>query len=233
MKTIIPNWPAPSNIHACTTTRTCWGEDISGVNNATQTQVTSLDSLLSLPATPIWVQQTHSNIAATADISHHGEVADGVFTSQAHQVCMILTADCLPVLVCDESGQHAAAIHAGWRGLASGVIENTINAMNADSATLMAWLGPAIGPQKFEVGADVYHAFTDQDPACQSCFTMHKPDKWMANLYQLAALRLNKLGIDKIYGGEYCTHTQKDLFFSYRRDQLKTGRMASVIWIDR
>lgn len=233
MKTIVPNWPAPSHVHACTTTRISWGEDISGVNSATPAQQASLDALLSLPATPIWVQQTHSNIAVSADPANHSEIADGVLTSQPHQVCMILTADCLPVLVCDQAGQHIAAIHAGWRGLASGVIENTIHAMETDPATLMAWLGPAIGPQKFEVGADVYHAFTDHDPASKSCFTSHAPEKWMANLYQLAAMRLNKLGIDKIYGGEYCTHSQKDLFFSYRRDHLKTGRMASVIWIDR
>lgn len=233
MKMITPNWPAPANVHACTTTRNSWGNDISGVNSATAEQLTSLDSLLSLPASPVWIQQTHSNIAVTAAPENHGEIADGVFTSEPKQVCMILTADCLPVLVCDREGNHAAAIHAGWRGLASGVIENTINAMGVNPQTLMAWLGPAIGPDKFEVGADVFQAFTEHDPASQSSFIAHAPDKWMANLYQLASLRLNKLGIDKIYGGEYCTHSQKDLFFSYRRDHLPIGRMASVIWIDR
>lgn len=233
MKLITPDWPAPEKIRAFTTTRSVWGENISGVNAATQSDRDSLVSLLSLPASPIWPQQTHSNIAVTADSSHHAAEADAVFTAQPEQVCMVLTADCLPVLLCSTDGAMAAAIHAGWRGLAKGVIENTVNTMQTDPANLLAWLGPAIGPHQFEVGADVYQAFTAHNPQCASCFISHQPDKWMANLYQLASLRLQQLGITNIYGGEYCTHTQKDLFFSFRRDQKKTGRMASVIWIDR
>ncbi|HTM63645.1 MAG TPA: peptidoglycan editing factor PgeF [Gammaproteobacteria bacterium] len=232
MNIIKPDWPAPAHIHAYTTTRQVWGENTTGASDATAEERTQLVSLLSLPAEPLWLKQTHSTIAVRAENAVDGVEADASYTSQTGQICLVLTADCLPVLICDKAGKNAAAIHAGWRGLAKGVMESTVHAMDAKPNDLMVWLGPAIGPNKFEVGPDVYQAFVEYDQDCTTCFTPHYQEKWMANLYQLAVRRLNKIGIHAIYGGEYCTHTQKDLFFSYRRDRSKTGRMASVIWID-
>lgn len=229
MKYIAPNWPAPSSIKAFTTLRNGWGAN----NTSETTERNRLTSLLSLPSEPIWLKQTHSIIAVPADPKHSNQEADASYTDLPNRVCLVLTADCLPVIICNEKGTQAAAVHAGWRGLANGIIENTINTMNANPQQLLVWLGPAIGPQKFEVGNDVYHAFTDHDPDSLSCFTSTATDKWLANLYQLAKVRLNRLGINQIYGGEYCTHSQSELFYSFRRDRGNAGRMASVIWIDQ
>jgi YfiH family protein len=226
---ITPNWPAPASVKACTTTRTLWGSPDPGSNDPTERA--RLQSLLALPADPIWLKQIHSTIAVPAEQNQLNTEADASYTDQTGRVCLVLTADCLPILVCNQQGTQVAAIHAGWRGLANGVIENTIRAMKTDPAQLLVWFGPAIGPQKFEVGTDVYQAFTQNNAALDTCFIPCAPEKWLANLYELAAARLNQIGVNKIFGGEYCTHTQSDLFFSYRRDQGKTGRMASVIWI--
>lgn len=231
MKVITPDWPAPSNIKACTTTKLLWGTPESLPSS--ETAHADLVQKLNLPSDPVWLKQTHSTIALPANPENKDREADASFTDQAHHICLVLTADCLPVLVCDRSGSHVAAIHAGWRGLAASVIENTVNAMSVDPKELMVWFGPAIGPQKFEVGADVYHAFTDHDPESAHCFQVKSSEKWLADLYQLAARRCALLGIKSIYGGGYCTYSQQDLFHSYRRDQQQTGRMASVIWIQR
>ena len=229
MQYITPRWPAPPTIKSLTTIRSCWGAP--DTSQAAERQ--RLATLFSLPSDPAWLKQIHSNIAIPANPHHCDHEADASYTDQLGRVCLVLTADCLPVLICNLQGTKVAAAHAGWRGLAKGIIENTITAMNTDPNQLLIWLGPAIGPEKFEVGSDVYYAFIDQDRAYEHCFTSISADKWLANLYQLATVRLNKLGIKKIYGGEYCTHRQNNLFYSYRRDQGKTGRMASVIWIDR
>lgn len=230
MNLITPNWPAPAHVNACTTVRSSWGgPDQSEESSSNRAE---LVSLLSLPADPVWLKQTHSNIAVTAKPEFRDTEADASYTDQPGNVCLVLTADCLPVLICDRQGTRVAAAHAGWRGLANGIIENTFNATQIAPADALVWLGPAIGPQKFEVGDDVYQAFTKQDPECAACFVAGKPGKWLANLYQLATRRLNKLGIHQVFGGEYCTYTQEDLFYSWRRDQQKAGRMASMIWID-
>jgi len=230
MNLITPNWPAPAHVNACTTVRSSWGgPDQSEESSSNRAH---LVSLLSLPTDPVWLKQTHSNIVVTANPNYRDAEADAAYADQPGQICLVLTADCLPVLICNRQGTRVAAAHAGWRGLANGIIENTVNAMQLAPADLLVWLGPAIGPQKFEVGDDVYQAFTNQDPEGASCFIAAKPGKWLANLYQLATRRLNKLGIHQVFGGEYCTHTQDDLFYSWRRDQQKAGRMASLIWID-
>jgi polyphenol oxidase len=227
MKLIQPDWPAPANIRACTTTRSIWGE-----NNTNEVdERAKLVSRLNLPDDPIWLKQTHSTIALPATAANRNQEADASYTDASDTVCLVLTADCLPVLICNEQGTKVAAIHAGWRGLAAGVIESTIQSMESDPANLLIWLGPAIGPQKFEVGKDVFDAFTQNDAAASSCFIPGQPDKWMANLYQLATHRLNKLGVTRIYGGKYCTYSQDDLFFSWRRDKSKTARLASMIWM--
>lgn len=225
---IKPDWPAPQHIHAYTTLRTGFSVEKSP-NHVTENHV--LTTLFSLPETPIWINQTHSNIAIRADDASLDCEADASYTATSNRVCVVLTADCLPVLLTSKDGKEVAAIHAGWRGLASGIIENTIANMQTPGDQLLAWLGPAIGPNRFEVGQDVYDAFTKNDVAAQQSFARLNADKWLANLYQLATRRLNKLGVTQVYGGEYCTHTQSELFFSYRREKGTKGRMASVIWI--
>lgn len=225
MKYIQADWPAPANIQAYTTTRIGWG-------GPTSDKETIVSAIPNLPEQPHWLKQTHSNIALEAMPAHAGQPGDACFTSQRGRVCAVITADCLPVLICDRQGTHVAAIHAGWRGLASGVIDNTLKALNLPGTELLAWLGPAIGPDKFEVGSDVLEAFLAVHQSAESAFRPLGKQKYLANLYELATIRLREYGITSIHGGNYCTHTQTDWFYSYRRDNGNTGRMASVIWIE-
>jgi YfiH family protein len=236
MNIITPDWPAPAEIRAFTTTRPYWGKNIGNVDAILQQESARLTALMALPSEPVWLNQTHSDIAVCANThTDPYQAADASYTDKPNQICVVLTADCLPILLCNAKANRVAAIHAGWRGLANGVVENTVQALKSgqNDSDWLAWLGPAIGPEKFEVGADVYHAFTEQDAESKRCFVPGAPEKWLANLYDLATLRLQKLGITHIYGGEYCTHSDPDLFFSWRRDRLKTGRMASLIWIEK
>lgn len=242
MNFITPNWPAPKHIKAYTTLRTGWGgrkphHDLNKGNYKNDdphyvAESENLKKLLHLPDEPIWITQTHSNIAIEALPENKERLADASYTNKANHVCVVLTADCLPILICNQQGTHVAVIHAGWRGLANGIIETTLAALGRDVTGFMVWLGPAIGPSKFEVGKDVYDAFTTQHADTELAFQPHIEGKWHADLYTLAKIRLKKLGISQIYGGEYCTYTQQDLFFSYRRDKGRTGRMASLIWIE-
>jgi len=157
--------------------------------------------------------------------------ADACITSHPGTVCVVMAADCLPVLLCDEQGSTVGAVHAGWRGLCDGVIESTVHAMNVPPFSLMAWLGPAIGPQAFEVGEEVRAAFVAQQPEAAAAFISGISGKWYADIYLLARLRLNALGVTRIYGGGLCTHTDSMHFFSYRRDGV-TGRMGTFIWLE-
>lgn len=226
MAYIIPDWPAPQHVRAFTTTRSGWhGPALTG-------ESATLSELLDLPGEPAWLKQVHSNIVVPALPGSTRPEADASYTNKPNTVCLILTADCLPILICDRHGEQVAAIHAGWRGLASGIIENTMKAMNANPSKLLAWLGPAIGPQHFEVGEDVYSAFIEHDKEAAKGFQPHGSDKWLANLYTLAEQRLNAINIHSIYGGDYCTYSQEQLFFSYRREKGQTGRMASAIWFE-
>lgn len=231
MKYLTPDWPAPAHIKAYTTTRHSFGTSKS--NTISDEEKQHLQTLFQLPNDPIWLNQTHSTSVIHAIPDNKYQMADASFTHQPNHICAVITADCLPILICNKQGTHIAAIHAGWRGLAGGIITNTLEALAQPANELLVWLGPAIGPQKFEVGKDVYEAFTHHHPESVSAFTPHKPEKWLADLYQLAKIRLTDHGISHIYGGNFCTFTQDDLFFSYRRDQGKTGRMASLIWIDQ
>lgn len=236
MKYITAEWPAPAHIKAYTTVRTGWGNGpYRGNDDPNCTTVRqSLADLLALPTEPVWVNQKHTNIALEALPSNKECIADATYTRDTGQVCVVLTADCLPVFVCDKQGSQIAVIHAGWRGLASGIIENTLTAMNIAADNTLIWLGPAIGPTRFEVGKDVYDAFVNLHPESASAFTPQKHhEKWLANLYQLAKIRLTQQGVTQIYGGNYCTYSQEDLFFSYRREKGNTGRMANVIWIEK
>ncbi len=182
-----------------------------------------------VPSEPGWLQQVHS--ATVVETCVGVPEADASFTRQAGTVSAVLTADCLPVLFCDRAGSVVATAHAGWRGLAGGVLEATVAAMNVPPDQVLAWMGPAIGPQAFEVGFEVLQTFVAQHPEAAAAFIPHAPDKWLADIYQLARIRLNAIGVQAVYGGGRCTFKEADSFFSYRRDGV-TGRMASLIWLE-
>lgn len=234
-----PDWPAPATVRAYTTLRPLFKahEPLPAYNPEQRTSYVQLcESLmhdLALPTAPIWLEQIHSADVCEAIPQNQNKKADASFTHEPERICAVITADCLPILLCNRQGTQVAAIHAGWRGLAKGVIENTVKQLRDPAADLLAWLGPGIGPTQFEVGAEVYDAFTASHPHAKIAFKPHTADKWLANLYQLAKLRLETLGVTQIYGGKFCTYTQEELFYSYRRDKGKTGRMASLIWISR
>ncbi|MCL7420806.1 MAG: peptidoglycan editing factor PgeF [Methylobacter sp.] len=235
-----PDWPAPGRVHAVTTLRTggVSGGGFSSLNPATHVgdQAGAVErnrhiikTMLKLPAEPAWLEQIHSNKAVDAGITRSLVQADASYTDKPGIVCAVLTADCLPLLVCNTEGTEIAAIHAGWRGLLSGVIGNTVAAMR--SRELLVWLGPAIGPERFEVGAEVREAFIEKSAAFAPAFKARGNGKWLADIYQLARIDLAVLGINNIYGGHFCTVTDHERFYSYRRDK-ETGRMATLIWRD-
>ncbi len=238
---IYPDWPAPANIVALTTTRQGGISEApyANFNLAAHTGDNAehvahnrhlLREIFTLPNEPAWLQQTHSTIAVKIDPHFQSCEADASYSDEAGQICVVMTADCLPILICNNAGTEVAAIHAGWKGLANGVIETTVNQLQSDPADLLVWLGPAIGPTAFQVGKDVYDLFIQPDSEALAAFNAQAQEKWLANIYQLARLRLKKLGIQAIYGGDYCTYTDEERFFSYRRDG-DTGRMASLIYI--
>jgi polyphenol oxidase len=252
---ILPNWPAPKNVHALQTNRyAASGDGVKSGFSAAPYDSFNLGShvgnnpihvaqnrqLLSqfLPSEPVWLNQVHGINVVDAANTDCVPDADASFTSRKNVVCVTMTADCLPILVCDDAGTLVASIHAGWRSLCDGVIEATIKKLPAKPANLIAWLGPAIGPKAFEVGAEVREQFIQKDAKAELAFKKHannqEQDKWLADIYQIATLRLHNLGITQIYGGgidqDFCTFTQKEQFYSYRRDGA-TGRMATLIWL--
>lgn len=226
MKIITPDWKAPKNIRAFTTTRHSYD-----AGSLTDKKNQVFKQLFQLPAEPIWLHQTHSDIAIEAKPEHSNLEADASFSKKPQHICVVSTADCLPILICNQEGSEVAAIHAGWRGLAKNIIAKTFAQLSSGKEWLV-WLGPAIGPTKFEVGRDVYEAFVKNAPEHEVAFTVKSADKWLANIYELARIQLKALAIEQIYGGEYCTYSQADLFYSYRRDRGHAGRMASLIWIE-
>jgi hypothetical protein len=245
---IRPDWPAPPNIHAVTTTRqggvsqapfdslNLAGHvgDQSAAVAANRARLADALSLFDGPLLeePHWLSQVHGVGVVSLDESQEGlPEADASITSQPGRVCAVLTADCLPVLFCDRDGAQVAAAHAGWRGLAAGVLEATVASFVAPPDQIMVWLGPAIGPQAFEVGDEVRATFLATDPQTAECFVENGPGCWCADLYQLARQRLAQVGVNAVYGGGRCTFTEVDSFFSFRRDG-NTGRMASLIWIE-
>ena len=235
-----PDWPVPANVHAATTLRTggvSQGE-FASLNPATHVgddpdEVSqnrqNIKTMLDLPSEPVWLNQTHSNRVIKAEITGTLPQADASYTDQSGVVCVVMTADCLPLLVCSADGAEIAAIHAGWRGLLEGVIDNTIAVLQ--SRDLLVWLGPAIGPERFEAGDEVRAAYVAKSAEYASAFKQQNEDKWLADIYQLARINLAYLGVDKIYGGGLCTVTDHERFYSFRRDKV-TGRMATLIWSD-
>ncbi len=239
---ITPDWPAPEGVRAVSTTRQGGNSQppFATFNLATHVaddpqQVAEnrdyLQQQLNLPSSPAWMNQVHGiELHTLVEPQLTPLNGDGVVSHKAGLVCAVMTADCLPVLLCDRSGQAVAAVHAGWRGLCSGIIERTIQQMQRPSEQLLAWLGPAIGPDAFQVGAEVRDRFIAHNPVAEKAFVRQDESHWLADLYQLARQRLLSQGVSAIYGGQYCTFQQNDLFFSYRREG-KTGRMASLIWL--
>ncbi len=238
---IEPNWPAPANIKALSTTRQGGvslppyqglnvADHVGDAGNAVLRNREWLRETVDLPAEPCWLKQVHGTDIVTGESRDHVPVADGSFSSVAGQVLAVMTADCLPLLICDQQGSEIAAVHAGWRGLLDGIIENAIDRFSSPSETLLVWLGPAIGPTAFEVGDEVRDLFIDRDKNSVDSFQSNRPGHWLADIYQLARIRLEGRGVRSIYGGERCTVSDPDRFYSYRRDGV-TGRMASLIWI--
>ncbi len=191
-----------------------------------------LRAALNLPAEPAWLRQVHGTQVIHAAQGAECAEADGSYADGPGSVCVVLTADCLPVFLCDLSGTRVAVLHAGWRGLAAGIVERGVEAMALAPASLMAWLGPAIGPATFEVGPEVREAFSAHDSAARSMFAEGREGRLLADLYGLARLRLRGAGVERIYGGGFCTVTEQVRFYSYRRDGA-CGRMASLIWLER
>lgn len=240
MKLIVPDWPAPAHVVAFTTTRQAGVSQgnyasfnlATHVNDDSLAVATNRAMLLNqipLPNEPGWLQQTHSTIAVNITSDYKSTEADAGYTQEANQPCAVLTADCLPLLVCNKQGTEVAAIHAGWRGLANGVIESTIHQLHSAPADLLVWLGPAIGPLVYEVDKTVYNTFVHANPAAAAAFCATDAEHWLVDLYALARQRLMQLGIYAIYGGDHCTYSETDLFYSFRRNNI-TGRMASVIF---
>jgi YfiH family protein len=247
LELIAPDWPAPANVRACTSTRhggvsrgafaslnlaAHVGDDAGAV----ATNRGRLRSALGLPTEPAWLSQVHGCETFVLDDDAGGvqgcepPVADAAVSHEPGRVCAVLTADCLPVLLCDRAGTCCAAVHAGWRGLHRGVIEAALARLCAPGAEVLAWLGPAIGPERFEVGPEVRNAFVGQDPGASGAFRADAGDRWLLDLYALARRRLAAAGVRSISGGGLCTVSDAGRFYSYRRDG-RTGRMATLIWL--
>lgn len=234
-------WPAPATVHTLITTRA------GGVSKAPYATlnlgrhvgddpqaVAANRALLraQLPNEPVWLNQVHGiKVLDAATVGLEVPEADASISRTPGVVCAIMTADCLPVLLADSKGSVVGAAHAGWRGLCNGVIEATVEAMAIPGNELVAWLGPAIGPDAFEVGTEVRAAFLQQDQAADAAFSPLEDGKYLADIYLLARQRLARLGVAQVHGGDFCTVIERDRFFSYRRDHV-TGRMASCIWIE-
>jgi YfiH family protein len=249
MEIILPQWGLPLPvIGALSTTRACGfsaapyddGQGAGGLNLALHVgdapenvQRNRAQLQRHLPAAPAWLTQVHGTTVVDAATVNGPVEADASFTTQPGVVCTIMTADCLPVLLADKAGKVVAAAHAGWRGLAGGVLENTIAQMRAvGGAELLAWMGPAIGPAHFEVGEDVRQAFVDRSPSMAAAFLPieDRPGKYLADLYRLASETLQRAGVAEVRGGRFCTMAEPQRFYSYRRDGV-TGRMATMIWL--
>lgn len=235
---LTPDWPAPRHVRACVTTRQGGGsaEPFATFNLGAHVG----DSLLQVQANrqhladllqcqPTWLNQVHGDCVVAADASHT-LTADASVSREVGLACGIMSADCLPVLFTDQAGSCVAAAHAGWRSLAAGVLENTVTAMQVAPQQIIAWLGPAIGVNRFEVGGEVREAFMQQHPATEPAFVPSaNQGRWMADIYQLARLRLAACGVTAVYGGGLCTVTDPR-FYSYRRQSV-TGRFASLVWV--
>jgi YfiH family protein len=237
-----PEWPAPANVRALSTSR------MGGVSRGAYASLNLGAHVGDLPvsvaanraklqlslgtARPRWLSQVHGTRVMALDGMPVQEPADAALAAMPNEACVVMTADCLPVIFCDKAGTRVAAAHAGWRGLSAGVLEATVKAMDIPSSDLMAWFGPAIGPEAYEVGEEVRAAFVQQSAKAAAAFKPGKAvGKWWCDLYLLARQRLEAAGLKSIHGGGFCTYTERDRFFSFRRDG-ECGRMATLIWLE-
>ncbi|CDF93548.1 MULTISPECIES: peptidoglycan editing factor PgeF [unclassified Pseudomonas] len=237
---LIPDWPAPARVKACVTTRAGGvslapfdslnlGDHVDDDPGAVTENRRRLTDRFAIR--PAWLQQVHGIAVVEADPALVA-TADASWTATPGIACTAMTADCLPVLFCNRAGTRVAAAHAGWRGLANGVLEATLDSLATPADEIIAWLGPAIGPQAFEVGPEVREAFIAQLPRAEQAFVpSHNAGKFLADIYELARLRLAARGVSTVYGGGLCTVTDPR-FFSYRRSP-RTGRFASLVWIEQ
>ena len=237
-----PDWPAPPNVRAFTTLRhglgasqppfdTCnlglrSGDDIAVV----QRNRAALVERMRLPSRPRWLHQVHGTRVVIEPGDDEPE-ADAAVTRTPGTVLAILTADCMPVVFAARDGGTIGAAHAGWRGLAAGVLEATVDAMQVPGRDLVAWLGPAAGPRAYEIGEEVHAAFVGRDPSAASAFAATRPGHWRVDLYALARQRLADIGVTDVHGGDACTISEPQRFFSHRRDQ-RTGRMATLVYFE-
>lgn len=239
---IFPDWPAPETIKAVSTTRQGGfslspyqqfnlGTHVGDNPNTVMKNRDYLVDITRLPESPRWLNQVHGTHVVQSQHWQLNMDADAMVSQHANHICTIMTADCLPLLLCNKQGNTVAAIHAGWRGLAAGIIEKTIAEFHCAPQDILVWLGPAIGPNQFEVGSDVYHAFTTHSANASQAFHQTDDTHYLADIYLLARQRLSALGISAVFGGDLCTASDERSFFSYRRDNI-TGRMASMIWIE-
>ena len=243
---IVPDWPVPSHVAALVTTRNggvsqgryaslnLSASSAAGASGDRVEAVTENRARVRarLPSEPVWLTQVHGAAVHVAEATPPAEqpIADAAMTHARGIVLAVQSADCLPVLLADRDGTTIAVAHAGWRGLTAGVVDNAVRALGLPSTRIVAWLGPAIGPQAFEVGADVRDAFITGDADAASAFRVKTPGKWWADLYSLARRRLARCGVHDVHGGGLCTFSTPERFFSYRRDG-ETGRMAALLWL--
>ena len=237
---IRPDWPAPRNVHALSTTRKGGvssgayaslnlGEHVGDDPRAVAANRGRLQQELST-VMPRWLKQVHG-VRVARDGDSMQEPADASVATRAGTACVIMTADCLPVIFCDKAGTRVAAAHAGWRGLSAGVLEATLDSMGVASKDVLAWMGPAIGPKAYEVGHEVRQAFVAHSADAAKAFAPGRAtDKWWCDLYSLARQRLEAAGVQSIHGGGLCTYTERERFYSFRRDG-ECGRMATLIWL--
>ncbi|PVX32437.1 hypothetical protein C8D76_11335 [Pasteurella langaaensis DSM 22999] len=244
MTALYPTWQAPHNVKALMTTRLGGvsvapfdsfnlGAHVDDDISAVKQNRDLLVEKFALPQYPLFLNQIHSTRVLSLPYSGEDFNADACYSNQPNQVCLVMTADCLPVLFSSTQGNEVAAAHAGWRGLCDGVLKATVEKFQCPRYEIIAWFGAAIGSTAFQVGEDVVAQFVAKDPLAKQAFIAdpNAQGKYLGNLYQLATQRLNALGITKISGGEHCTYSEKDHFFSYRREG-KTGRMASLVWFE-
>ena len=245
----MPDWPAPARVRAASTIRTGGsskgpyaslnlGMGVGDDSRLVTRNRGAMAELLGLPSEPLWLRQVHGTRVLDLDVGSMARTgsndqppeADGAVTATAGRPCVVLTADCLPVLFCDTGGTRVGVAHAGWRGLLGGVLETAVERMAVEPDRLLAWIGPCIGQQAYEVGAEVLERFAAREPKASRFFTANANGRWQADLCGVARQRLRAAGVNAIYGGTWCTHTESDLFFSHRREA-PCGRMATVIWL--
>jgi len=243
LETIVPDWPAPARVRTLMTTRSggvsaggyaslnlgmrC-GDDPAAVSE----NRARLGALL--PAPPVWLKQVHGIAVADAEAARARRdepEADAALARSSGTVCAVLVADCMPVLLADEDGSAVAVAHAGWRGLCGGVIEATLDALHLPAGRVLAWLGPAIGPRVYEVGDEVRAAFVARDAAAAQAFVATRTGHWLLDLYAIARQRLAARGVTRVHGGGFCTYTDAERFFSFRRQGAASGRMAALVWL--